>query len=116
MKKTNLPPIASELAPRPKADLSKLRSPISASDQQVEENSRRLGAHWGATTSLDLSRSVPMASLRIVIPEYVDRDLALKAAEDRVTKQYLVLKALSEAGFRVDPQDLVEDKRKLRGR
>jgi len=55
-----------------------------------------------------------MSSLRLVIPEYVDRQLATTAATTGVTKQYLVLKALSDAGFEVAPNDLVEDRRKSR--
>jgi hypothetical protein len=42
--------------------------------------------------------------------------LTLQAADQRVTKQYLVLKALQQVGYRVDPVDLVEDKRKARRR
>lgn len=116
MSKSVLPPITAELKPRPKQDFSRLRPPITTSDEEIDENSKKLGEHWGASTSLELPRAVEMASLRIVIPEYVDRALAVKAADERVTKQYLVLKALSDAGFRVDPQDLVEDKRKNKSR
>jgi len=48
------------------------------------------------------------------VPEYLDRELALKAVEQRVTKQYLVVQALKNAGFHVDPADLVADKRKVK--
>ena len=43
-----------------------------------------------------------------------DRELAQRAFEQRVTKQYLVVAALKEAGFKIEPQDLVPDKRKRR--
>jgi hypothetical protein len=38
----------------------------------------------------------------------------MRAAERRVTKQYLVVQALRDAGYRVEEQDLVADKRKRR--
>jgi hypothetical protein len=33
---------------------------------------------------------------------------------DRVTKQYLVMQALRQAGFRIEDEDLVADKRKVK--
>jgi len=55
-----------------------------------------------------------LASLRIEIPDYLDRELAFKAVELRCTKQYLVAKALQAAGYRLDEADLVQDKRKAK--
>jgi hypothetical protein len=49
-------------------------------------------------------------------PDYLDRELALKAVDQRVTKQYLVMKALQAAGYKLDDADLVEDKRKQKKR
>ncbi|WP_407523763.1 hypothetical protein [Methylobacterium oryzisoli] len=46
----------------------------------------------------------------------LDRELAIRAAEQRVTKQYLVAKALQNAGYRLDDADLIEDKRKAQKR
>jgi hypothetical protein len=67
----------------------------------------------GAVTNVPISRG-PIASLRIEIPEYLDRELAQRAFDQRVTKQYLVVQALQAAGFNVDANDLVPDKRKGR--
>lgn len=116
MSKPSLPSINDELQPRKRVNLKSIR-PAQLDDDSVAENSKRLGADWGAQTSLD--RPVdrrPIASLRIEVPEYLDRELAFKAVELRTTKQYLVIKALQEAGYRVDDVDLVEDRRKVKRR
>lgn len=55
-----------------------------------------------------------MASLRLVIPAYLDNQLTQIAASKRVTKRYLILKALSEAGYHIEKEDLVADKRRVR--
>jgi hypothetical protein len=115
MSKPALPALDDELEPRRKVDLRSIQPKAVTDDATVEENSRRLGNQWGAQTTLEPQRTkTPLASLRIEVPEYLDRELALKAAQDRVTKQYLVLQALRQAGFRVEPEDLVADKRKAK--
>ena len=112
MTKPALPPLDLD-PPRKRLDLKAIR-PKAADDATVDENSRRLGSEWGAVTSLERPPKTPMASLRIEVPDYLDRALALKAVELRVTKQYLVLKALRDAGFDIADHDLVADKRKHR--
>jgi hypothetical protein len=112
MKKTDLPPLDLD-PPRKRLDLKAIR-PKETDDAILDDNSRRIGTEWGAVTSLGTPKKTLMASLRIEVPEYLDRALALKAAEQRVTKQYLVLSALKEAGFRIEDQDLVADKRRNR--
>jgi hypothetical protein len=124
--KADLPSIDDELAaPRKRLDLKAIRLKGAVDDAAIEENSRRLGTEWGALTSLEGGKGpkpsaetarAPIASLRIEMPEYLDRTLARRAADERVTKQYLVLKALEQAGYEIDPIDLVPDKRKARGR
>jgi hypothetical protein len=122
MNKAALPSIGDELAPRKRVDLKSIKS-ADVDDAEVTENSRKLGTEWGAQTSLiptpepEAERpKVPLASLRIEVPDYLDRELALKAVDQRVTKQYLVMKALQAAGYKLDDADLVEDKRKQRKR
>jgi hypothetical protein len=122
MNKAALPSIGDELAPRKRVDLKSIKS-ADVDDAEVTENSRKLGTEWGAQTSLtptpkpEAERTkVPLASLRIEVPDYLDRELALKAVDQRVTKQYLVMKALQAAGYKLDDADLVEDKRKQKKR
>src|SRR3954447_9081012 len=108
--KTELPPI--DVTPRKRVDLRSLQAPATT-DETVEANSRRLASEWGAVTAVDRPKPV-IASLRLEIPEYLDRQLAQAAFEQRVTKQFLVIQALQAAGFNVEPADLVPDKRKRR--
>ncbi len=102
-----LPRIDDELEPKKRVDLRSIR-PNGGDDATIDENSRRLAGEWLG------GQKTPLASLRIEVPEYLDRELAMRAAERRVTKQYLVMQALRDAGYRVEEQDLVTDKRKKR--
>ncbi len=52
--------------------------------------------------------------LSIEVPEYLARELRVKAATETVTVRFLVLSALVEAGYRVDVSELEEDGRRLR--
>jgi hypothetical protein len=117
--KPALPPIDAELEhPRKRVDLKSIRPKATADDETVEENSRRLGSEWGASTTLKpppQSEPVPpLASLRVEVPAYLDDELTQKAAAQRVTKQFLVLTALRQAGYHIRDADLVADKRKAR--
>ncbi len=118
-----LPPIEDLApAPRPRLDLRGLKPRAPLEDAEVEANSRALGARWGASTSLagppvaDAPPATPLASLRLEIPAYLDQALTVRAAEARVTKAFLVMTALAQAGYAVAPEDLVPDRRKQRGR
>lgn len=123
--KTSLPPIDDELRGRGKrVDLRAIRPKGDADDATIDKNSRLLGNQWGASTSLRTQPPAsaspvvraPVASLRIEVPVYLDDALTREAAEKRVTKQYLALTALRQAGYRIDDADLVADKRKARRR
>jgi len=108
--KSEFPPI--DVAPRKRLDLRAIQPPETA-DDKIEANSRRLASEWGAVTTVPGPKPV-IASLRLEIPEYLDRQLAQRAFEQRVTKQFLVIQALQQAWFSVEPNDLVPDKRKRR--
>jgi hypothetical protein len=122
--KLALPPIDAELEhPRPRIDLKAIRPKGQDDDATVEENSLKLGSEWSASTSLQGTQlptsgptvaRAPLASLRIEVPAYLDDELTQKAAFLRVTKQYLVLTALRQAGYHIDDADIVADKRKAR--
>lgn len=122
--KSVLPPIDDELErPRQRVNLRAIRPKGQADDNTVEENSRRLGSEWSASTSLPGGKSIssaldasrpPLASLRIEVPAYLDDELTQKAAAQRVTKQFLVLTALRQAGYHIEDADLVADKRRAR--
>ena len=52
--------------------------------------------------------------LSLEVPDYLARELKVKAASDAVTVRFLVLSALGEAGYRIDQDELEEDGRRLR--
>jgi hypothetical protein len=112
--KTEFPPV--DLAPRKRLDLRSIKAPA-GEDASVEANSRKLAENWGAMTTVPPNKG-PLASLRLEIPAYLDQELAEHALRgtngQRVTKQFLVIKALKDAGYHVEPDDLVPDKRKRR--
>jgi hypothetical protein len=56
----------------------------------------------------------PLKPLKLMVPDYLFRELTVRAAESSVTKKYLILKALQDAGFTVESEDLEEDGRRLR--
>lgn len=123
--KSALPPIDDDLAgtPRRRLDLKALTPRETLDDAQVDANSRALGARWGASTSLapqaeppEPPAPTPFASLRLEVPAYLDQALTLRAAEQRVTKAFLVMSALAQAGYPMQAADLVPDRRRTRGR
>jgi hypothetical protein len=120
MSKPPLPPIDGELtpAPRQRVDLTGLRPRAPLADATIEANSRAIGEKWGASTQLPRPEppppTAPVTSIRGYIPQYLDDELALKAAERRVTKTFLIMEALAKAGYRVEAVDMVQDRRKVR--
>ncbi len=56
----------------------------------------------------------PQEPLKIMIPSYLNRALAVTAGERRVSKRWLVMDALRQAGFDVREEDLFEDGRRFR--
>ena len=116
MTKKALPSIDNELAaPRQLVDLKSLKTCEPMTDEAVEANSHTIGKKWGATTQLPMDvRSEPLVSIRGYIPQYLDDELSVKAAERRTTKTYLIMEALAKAGYRVDETDLITDRRRSR--
>jgi hypothetical protein len=112
--KPELPSIDDELVqPRPRPNLTNLRPRDDLSDSTIEANSRSIGQQWRASTQLPRSEEeTPLASIRTDIPEYVDKQLKLKIAEDGGTKAHYILKGLAAIGFKVDERDLRLDRRK----
>jgi len=111
---TEFPSLKDELRPRLKL---KRHTDGRATDEEIEANSRQIGEKWGALTSIPTPQSqseplAPVVSIRAYIPNYLDDELARKAAERRVTKTFLIIEALTKAGYHVDPVDIVQDRRK----
>jgi hypothetical protein len=119
---TDYPPLKNELrqAGKTRLDVS-LKPRPELPDEAIAANSRAIGERYGSATSLPPPVSVPpskpaapLTSVRFDCPDYLDKDLAIKAAEQGVTKTYLILQALGQAGYRLDKVDLVKDRRRLR--
>jgi hypothetical protein len=112
--KPGLPPIDDELAPRrPRPNLRTLRPRDEIPDSAVEANSRSIGEQWGASTRLvQPEEETPLSSVRLDLPEYVDRQLKLKCASEGGSKAYYILRALAKDGFEIKEKDLKLDRRR----
>jgi hypothetical protein len=111
---SDFPPIGDELRPR-----AKLKRHVDgpASDAEIEAGSQLIGEKWGASTSIAQGVPppqpvAPVVSIRGYFPDYLDRELSMKAAERGVTKTFLLLEALAKTGYHVDEADFVQDRRK----
>ena len=110
----DFPSLKDDLRPRAKL---KRHTEAPATDEQIDANSRLMGAKWGASTSIPtpspvLPQVAPVVSIRGYIPNYLDDELTRKSAERRVTKTFLIMEALEKAGYHLDKADLVQDRRK----
>lgn len=108
--KEPLPPI--QLTARRPA-LDKLPSRTELTDEEIEVRSRAAGAVWGA--SQQISAPPPparTARLGMIIPGYLDDQLREASHQRRKSVTALVMEALHQAGYHIDPADLVPDKRR----
>jgi hypothetical protein len=113
---SDFPPINDEFRPRARL---KRHQDGPATDAQIEANSRAIGEKWGAATHIPPPEAppplAPVTSIRGYIPQYLDNELTVKAAERRVTKTFLIMEALAKTGYRVEEIDLVQDRRRNKG-
>jgi len=120
--KEAFPPISDEIRSAPKAKPDVALKPRIVPAEAIAEGVRTIGEKWGSSTQMltekpasDLPQDrEKWPSVRFECPPYLDRELSLKAAGEGVTKTYLILKALADAGFTLQNQDLNKDKRKYR--
>lgn len=115
-----LPSISDEIRTPAKKIALNLKPREDLSDDDVAARSREIGEKWGASTQIAPAPvpvgppPAPLTSVRFDAPDYLDRELSVRAAEQGVTKTYLILQALGNAGFRLDEVDLVKDRRRWR--
>lgn len=114
---SDFPPINDEFRPRARL---KRHQDGPATDAEIEVNSRAIGEKWGAATHIPPPEVLPaplasVTSIRGYIPQYLDNELTVKAAERRVTKTFLIMEALAKTGYRVEEIDLVQDRRRNKG-
>ena len=128
-KLTNFPSITNDLQPRRGLKLPGRPRPAEAqagaelTDAKIEENADKLKrvhatvelAKPGGVRAERRRRSrapVPTGMLQVEVPKTLLQELGMKAIQEETTKSSLVLKALAEAGYSVDPAFLVPDRRK----
>ena len=103
----------------------KVTSPDDEEDSRILAAADQLSARHsalrdGSPSTAALPRPSPvlgptvMASWKLVVPDYLDRELSRSAAERRVSKGFLVLEALAQAGYEIRPEDLIGDRRRKR--
>ena len=117
---TKLPSITEDIRPPTRKIPLNLKPREELSDDDVASRSREIGEKWGASTQISpaslptepLPPPAPLTSVRFDAPDYLDRELSVRAAEQGVTKTYLILQALGNAGFRLEDVDLVKDRRR----
>lgn len=108
-------------------DLLPQRKALSSDDEEdsrilaaADQLSARHSALRDGSPPAALPRPAPapvptiMASWKLVVPDYLDRELSRSAAERRVSKGFLVLEALAQAGYEIRPEDLIGDRRRKR--
>lgn len=110
----DFPSLKDDLRPRAKL---KRHTDAPATDEEIDANSRLMGAKWGASTSIPVpppapAQVAPVVSIRGYIPDYLDNELTRKSAERRVTKTFLIMEALDKAGYYLEKVDMVQDRRK----
>lgn len=113
---SQFPSLKGELQGKPRTSKA---SDSNLSDQAVEENSQVLADKWvgkkAEPATPPPTGATDFVSLRGYIPEYLDRELAIKAATTRVTKTYLILEALQRAGYHIEESDISTDRRRNKG-
>lgn len=82
-------------------------------DDQISSIAVAVARDHGGFTSV-AAEKLDMERMTIAIPAATGQDLAEKAAKARVTKTFLILKALSDAGFDVPDAGLIPDGRARR--
>ena len=117
---TKFPPISDEIREGTKKIDLGLKPREDLPDEAIELQARSIGQKWGSSTQLATSPApapkptAPLVSVRFDAPDYLDKALSIRAAEQGVTKTYLILQALRNSGLRLDEVDLVKDRRRLR--
>ncbi len=101
---------------RPSLRGSLSKNPLVDEDTEIAEIADKVArGHSGFTGVKDrLPEKIEMERLTLAIPAATGQDLAEKAAKARVTKTFLLLKALKEAGFDVPDAALIPDGRARR--
>ncbi|NPD66367.1 hypothetical protein HN018_23235 (plasmid) [Lichenicola cladoniae] len=118
---TKLPSISDDIRQPSKKITFDLKPREDLPDEAVTARAKEIGETWGSSTQIapkevPLPPAAPLVSVRFDSPDYLDKQLSIKAAELGVTKTYLILLALGKDGYRLEEVDLVKDRRRWKKR
>jgi len=115
-----LPPISEDIRQPSRRFALNLKPREDLPDEVVAARAREIGETWGSSTQIAPKEApppvAPLVSVRYDSPDYLDKELSIRAAELGVTKTYLILQALGKAGYRLEEADLVKDRRRWKKR
>jgi hypothetical protein len=115
-----LPSIDEDLAPRARLQLPKVAPRSVLEDETINANTADLTRSWAAVETVRLAETASAEpakpetifdSVRLNIPAYLNKALSRDAVEKDCTKTHLILQALANAGYEIDPDDMVADRR-----
>jgi hypothetical protein len=140
VKPTELPSIDDDLGGRPKLRIPPMAPRPPVADDKINANAADLARSWPTVSTSKPSEGEPgqqpssesdpkqpskieaeaaqlqksetvFDSIRLNIPAYLNKQLSLDAAEKNCTKTHLILQALANAGYKIDPTDMTPDRR-----
>lgn len=119
MARAPFPDISGDLDGRPRHILPPAQADRpEPTDEEVEANTAKLQERHPAVSRAKASKAAAPAKperhtqLQINIPVSLQKQLNVRAATDGCTKTHLVLQALADAGFDIDPAFLATDRRR----
>ena len=86
-----------------------IATPLDVADQDLAAINQRLGVPTLVTSPRP---KAPMKPMNLLLPAYLVKAIKDRAHADDTSHRYVVLKALHDAGFPVEPDDLVKDARR----
>lgn len=87
-------------------------SPLDVTDEALTTLNQRLGVPSLVRQAVPEKPRAPLRAINLHLPDYLAGAIKKRAFETDASVRYVVMKALSEAGFAVDPADLVHDGRR----
>jgi hypothetical protein len=86
-----------------------------AADKGVGKMEKPRAAGDGAGEGTASEPTAESSKINFEGPAYLATALKIKAAQERTSVRYLIMKALRASGFEINDADMVEDGRRLRG-
>lgn len=84
-------------------------TPLDVADQDLSLINQRLGVPTLVTAP---KAKAPMKPMNLLLPAYLVKAIKDRAHAEDTSHRYVVLKALQDAGFAVEPEDMAKDARR----